>query len=94
MLQMQSQIKVSVALMNKRVQPICAAAEREVLQYVSKKKAKQTTHRGGGMATVAPLPVSPCGTEPTGSAISLGNQRQNQLLVHLHEKDHSDLMRR
>lgn len=44
MSQMQSQIKVSVALMNKRAQPICAAAERERGSKVRlKENAKQTT---------------------------------------------------
>lgn len=49
MLQMQSQIKVSVALMNKRAHPICASC-RKRFNSVSERKAKQTTHGVAGTA--------------------------------------------
>lgn len=78
MLQKQSQIKVSEALMNKRVQPICAAAERERFYSMSEKKAKQTTH---WVVTLMPQR-----TKSVGHAISLGNQWLNQLLVKIHGK--------
>lgn len=52
-----------------------------------KEKANYTS--GGGSAAA----LDPHGTEPTGPVTSLGNRRQNQLLVKIHEKDHSDLMK-
>ena len=94
MLLMQSQIKVSVALMNKRVQPICAAAETERFYGTSEREKKvKPTHRDGDSATVAPQLAALVGPRPRGPAISLGNQWQNHLLVKIHEKDHSDLIK-
>lgn len=59
---MQSQIKVSVALMNKRVQPICAAAETERFYSMSERKKKRSQHIGWWFGHRSAAALSPRGT--------------------------------
>lgn len=74
MLQMQSQIKVSVALMNKRAHPICASCrKREVQQCVWKKSKTNYTWGSGYSQHTAVAPRLHGMTKPWEPAFSLSH---------------------
>lgn len=70
------------------------AAKRERFYRMSERKSKANYTPSGWFGPSSGTALSPRGdVNSTGPAVSLGNQQQNQLLVKIHEKDHSDLMK-
>lgn len=74
MLQMQSQIKVSVALMNKRAHPICASCRKRAVQQCVWKKSKTNYTWGSGYSQCTAVAPRPYGmTKPWEPAFSLSH---------------------